>query len=365
MISETRISVDLGERSYPIVIGSDLLGSAADYVLEVVKPSHIAVLTQPPIAEHWAERVVESFKAANIPTIQITVPDGEQAKCFAQLESIIDTMLEHRFPRQGCLIALGGGVVGDLGGFAAACHMRGIAFVQMPTTLLAMVDASVGGKTGINTPRGKNLVGAFWQPRMVLSDLETFSTLDKRQIHAGMAEVIKHGVIADDSLFNALERDDSLAEPSEKLLALAVKRSCEIKAAVVAEDEREGGKRMILNFGHTIGHAVENLAGYHDLLHGECVAIGMVVAAELAETLKMVDHDVTERIEKICERAALPVRIPNMPWPRLLEVMRHDKKVAGDKLRFVLPTRIGEVIIRDDVPLDVVERVFRARGAMD
>jgi 3-dehydroquinate synthase len=365
MSGVTRITVELGERAYPILIGSGLLDQAADRVLEALRPSHVIVVAQPTVAPTCGRTVVASFERQGIPVTLTEVPDSEEAKCFAEIERLCDTMLANRLPRQACLVTLGGGAVGDMGGFAAAIHMRGIAFVQIPTTLLAMVDASVGGKTGINTPRGKNLVGAFWQPRLVLADLDTLGTLPPRQVRAGMGEVIKHGVIADAALFEALDTHASLSEPDRELLTLAVRRSCEIKAAVVAEDEREGGRRMILNFGHTIGHAVENLGGYHDLLHGECVAIGMVVAAEVAEDLGMVGADVPARVEALCERAGLPTRIPSMPWPRLLGVMRSDKKVAGDRLRFVLPTRIGEVIIRDDVPLDAVERVFRERGATD
>ncbi|MBN1476708.1 3-dehydroquinate synthase [Candidatus Sumerlaeota bacterium] len=361
----TRITVELGERAHPILIGSDLLDQAADRVLEVLRPSHVIIVAQPTVGPSYGQRVLSSFERQGIPVSLTEVPDGEEAKCFAEIERLSDTMLAHRLPRQACLVTVGGGAVGDMGGFAAAIHMRGIAFVQIPTTLLAMVDASVGGKTGINTPRGKNLVGAFWQPRLVLADLDTLGTLAPRQMRAGMAEVIKHGVIADSALFEAIEAHASPSEPDRDLLTLAVRRSCEIKAAVVAEDEREGGRRMILNLGHTIGHAVENLGGYHDLLHGECVAIGMVVAAEIAEDLGMASADVPARIEGLCERAGLPTRIPSMPWPRLLDVMRSDKKVAGDRLRFVLPRCIGQVIIRDDVPLDVVERVFRERGATD
>ncbi len=364
-MTATRITVDLGERSYPIVIGTGLLDEAASHVLDVFQPSKVVVITQPPVAEHYAERTLASFAAAGVEASLITVPDGEQAKCSAQLDAVLDEMLQTHQTRQTAVVTLGGGVVGDLGGFAAAVFMRGIAFVQIPTTLLAMVDASVGGKTGINTPRGKNLVGAFWQPRLVLADLATLKTLLPEHIHAGMGEVIKHGVIADAALFERLEKTDALDAPLDDLLAFVVQRSCEIKAAVVAEDEREGGRRMILNFGHTVGHAVENVGEYHDLLHGECVAIGMVIAAEIAEALGMATCEVAERIERLCARAGLPTQIPEMPWPRLLEAMRHDKKAAGERLRFVLPTRLGEVTIRDDVPLDVVERVCRARGATE
>lgn len=366
MTSATRLTVALGERSYPIIIGQGLLVEAATHLLAQVRPARVAVLTQPPIAVHHAERVVNSLRAADLPTALIEVPDGEQAKCFAVLERVIDEMLQSRLTRQACLVALGGGVVGDLGGFAAACYLRGIDFVQIPTTLLAMVDASVGGKTAINTARGKNLVGAFWQPRLVLADLDTLKTLPERHLRAGLAEVIKHGVIADGALFEALEAAAPLAPPSAALLERMVRRSCEIKAAVVAEDERETtGRRMILNLGHTVGHAVENVGGYHDLLHGECVAVGMVIAAEIAVALGQLSAADAARIERLCQAAGLPVRIPAMPWRRLAEAMQLDKKARGDRLRFVLPTRIGAVMIRDDVPLETVERVCRARGAID
>jgi 3-dehydroquinate synthase len=393
--TETRLTVDLGERSYPIVIGTGLLESAAEHVLEVVRPTHVAVVAHSTFVlpkpdqtvkdakiAKCAQTVVNSFREKGLITSLIPVGVGKEAepterrKTFEDLQQILDQMLGHGFPRQTCLVALGGGVIGDLAGFAAAIYKRGIAYVQIPTTLLAMVDASVGGKTGINTEHGKNLVGAFWQPRLVLADLTTLETLPQRELAAGMAEVIKHGVIADSDLFEALERDESLGEPSEDLIALSVRRSCEIKASVVAEDERESGKRMILNFGHTIGHALENAIGHYTVPHGEWIAIGMVAEAEIAEALGMVDQGIPRRIADLCRRARLPTRVdeirgfsdPESPvkpaaWADFLDVLRHDKKVHGDRLRFVLPTRIGEVIIRDDVPLDLVERVFRARGA--
>lgn len=365
MTGPTRITVSLADRSYPIVIGTGLLARAADYTLEVCRPTHVAIVTQPPVARHHVPAVAGSFRAKGIETTLIEVPDGEASKSFSTLQAVIDQMLAARIPRQGCLVALGGGVVGDLAGFAAATYLRGIDYVQVPTSLLAMVDSSVGGKTGINTHRGKNLVGAFWQPKIVIADLDALRTLPARELYSGLAEVIKHGVIAGPALFEALESAPLLVEPAEDLLTLCVRRSCEIKAAVVAEDERETtGRRMILNFGHTVGHAVENAGGYHDLHHGECVAIGMVVAAEMAAELGTCPLEVPARIEALCRAAQLPVRIPAMPWPRLLEAMRLDKKVHGHHLRFVLPTRIGEVIIRGDMPLDLVERVCRARGAI-
>jgi len=275
-------------------------------------------------------------------------------------------------------VALGGGVIGDLVGFAAAVTLRGLPFIQIPTTLLAMVDASVGGKTAINSVKhGKNLIGAFWQPRLVLADLDTLRTLPERELSSGMAEVIKHGVIADAGFFEMLERSQNLDHPDDALLTLAVKRSCEIKSKVVAEDEREGGKRMILNFGHTVGHALENSIGHYTVPHGEWVSIGMVAAAEIAVAMEMVDRRVPERIEAVCRAAGLPTRLEDIPevqdpsspvkpiaWDRLLEIMRHDKKARGDQLRFVLPTRLGQVTIRDDVPLDAVERACRHRGAI-
>jgi 3-dehydroquinate synthase len=388
---ETRLTVDLGERAYPILIGSGLLADAAKHIMDVLKPSHVAVVTHRGMMdfESIASQIsgmTHGFRAAGIPSSVILVPKDsadkdemtEKRKSFKDLQHILDEMLGHAYSRQTCVVAFGGGVIGDLVGFAAAIYLRGVSFVQIPTTLLAMVDASVGGKTGINTEHGKNLVGAFWQPRLVLADLDILETLPTRELHAGMAEVIKHGVIADAALFERLKMEASLGSPSKELLEFAVKRSCEIKAAIVAEDERESGKRMILNYGHTVGHALENAIGQYTVPHGEWVSIGMVAEAEIARDLGESDDQLPRKVEALCNQAGLPTTLAQIPvgdasqaivapapWEKLLTALRRDKKATADRLRFVLPTRIGEVIIRDDVPLDVVERAFRARGATD
>jgi 3-dehydroquinate synthase len=278
------------------------------------------------------------------------VPDGEAYKSLNWASRLYDIMVEHRMDRRSPVIALGGGVIGDLTGFVAATYMRGVPFIQVPTSLLAQVDASVGGKVAVDHPRGKNLIGAFYQPELVLISLDTLRTLSDRELRAGLAEVIKYGVIADEALFVYLERHiERVLARDEDALAHLVARSCEIKAEVVAGDEREQGRRAMLNFGHTTGHALEAHLGYGSLLHGEAVAIGMLAAARLAERMGMLDAAPVERIRNLVERTGLPVFCGNMDIEAVMNLMQHDKKAVGGRLRFVLPTRIGEVILRDDV----------------
>jgi 3-dehydroquinate synthase len=329
------LTVNLGERSYPIVIGSGLLDGGFDlgeYLAGddclIVSNETVAPLYQQQLEADLAGRTVES----------IHLPDGEAFKTVETASGVLDKLVAMGANRDTTVIALGGGVVGDIAGFAAACYMRGVAFVQVPTTVLAQVDSSVGGKTGVNHPQGKNLIGAFHQPRLVLIDTLTLNTLPDRELKAGLAEVIKHGVIADADFFSWLEDNmAALLAHDQEALAYAVQRSCEIKAEVVAEDEREAGRRAILNFGHTFGHAIEHCQGYGEWLHGEAVAAGMVMAAELSG----IEATETARIRALIEAAGLPVSPPAIGSTPMLDAMSMDKKVLKKQLRFVLLDELG------------------------
>ncbi|HET7794117.1 MAG TPA: 3-dehydroquinate synthase, partial [Rhizobacter sp.] len=292
--------------------------------------------------------------------LQIDLPDGESYKDWSSLNQIFETLLSRGCDRKTVLFALGGGVVGDITGFAAACYMRGVPFVQVPTTLLAQVDSSVGGKTAINHPLGKNMIGAFYQPLRVIADLDTLDTLPDREISAGLAEVIKYGPIADDAFLSWIEANfDALWARDKKALAYAVKRSCEIKAWVVGQDERESGLRAILNFGHTFGHAIEAGLGFGAWLHGEAVGCGMVMAADLSRRLGLIDSAYVDRLTRLIERAKLPVRGPDLGAERYLELMRIDKKSEGGEIRFVVIDAPGRASVRA-APDHVVREVIAA-----
>ena len=313
MSEPRRITVELGFRSYPIVIGNGLLGGGFDLV-EYVKGDDCLVVSNETVAPLSLDKLKGNLGGKNIAVLEL--PDGEQFKTTDSLHQVLDKLAESGANRDTTVIALGGGVVGDIAGFAAASYMRGVGFVQVPTTLLAQVDSSVGGKTGINHAQGKNLIGAFYQPGVVLIDTDTLQTLPDRELKAGLAEVIKHGAIADSEFFAWLENNiEALLDGQPDALAHAIQRSCEIKAAVVAEDEREAGRRAILNFGHTFGHAIENSLGYGELLHGEAVAIGMVMAAELSD----IEPASRERLRSLLERAGLPVTPPAVGAQRLFK----------------------------------------------
>ncbi|HSN51203.1 MAG TPA: 3-dehydroquinate synthase [Woeseiaceae bacterium] len=336
------ITVELGERSYPIVIGSGLLGGGFDLSAYVRGPDCLVVTNE------TVEPLYLDVLAANLTGKQlraISLPDGEAFKTLETVEDILDTLIEGGANRDTTIIALGGGVVGDIAGFAAACYMRGVAFIQVPTTLLAQVDSSVGGKTGVNHASGKNLIGAFHQPRAVLIDTSTLTTLPDRELKAGLAEVIKYGAIVDADFFAWLEANvEALLARDPQALAAAIRRSCELKAEIVAEDERESGRRAILNFGHTFGHAIERCQGYGEWLHGEAVAAGMVMAAKLGAG----DVVVAERIANLLERAGLPTRPPAIAPLDLLAAMGMDKKVQQKRLRFVLLRGLGEAFVTSD-----------------
>jgi 3-dehydroquinate synthase len=343
------VRVALDTRSYPIHIGRGLL-ARADLVAVAIPQRRAAIVTNDTVAPLYLERLAGPLEAAGVACVRIVVPDGEDHKDWATLDRVIGELLAHRCDRLTAIVALGGGVVGDLAGFAAATYQRGVPFVQVPTTLLAQVDSSVGGKTAINHPRGKNMVGAFYQPQLVLADMDTLATLPERELRAGLAEVIKHGAVRDAALFAWLEANvERLLAYDPDALAHAVQRSIEIKAEVVALDERETGPRALLNFGHTFGHAIETGLGYGSWLHGEAVAAGMVMAAGLSVRLGMLDPQSAERLRRLVERAGLPVAGPHLAADRYLELMSVDKKAEGGRLRFILLERLGAAVIRGDV----------------
>jgi 3-dehydroquinate synthase len=340
-ISTHTVPVALGERSYPILIGTGLL-AAVETWQGLPAASSALVVTNETVAPLYGAQVVRALQAHYRQVHLLALPDGEGHKDWATLNLIFDRLLAEGCDRKTLLVALGGGVVGDMTGFAAACYMRGVPFVQVPTTLLAQVDSSVGGKTAINHPLGKNMIGAFYQPVRVVCDLDTLDTLPPREIAAGLAEVIKYGPIADAALLDWIEANlDALVARDKTVLAHAVKRSCEIKAEVVGSDEREGGVRAILNFGHTFGHAIEAGLGYGEWLHGEAVGCGMVMAADLSVRLGLMPADFLVRLEAICVRAGLPVRGPRLGIDRYIELMRVDKKAEAGEIRFVVIEALG------------------------
>ncbi|MFM9914469.1 MAG: 3-dehydroquinate synthase [Rhizobacter sp.] len=330
------VSIDLADRRYDILIGSGLLDRATDVACGP-RTSEALIVTNTTVAPLYAERVRQVLAAHHSRVHTIALPDGEAHKDWDTLNLIFDKLLGEGFDRRVVLYALGGGVIGDMTGFAAACYMRGVSYVQIPTTLLAQVDSSVGGKTAINHPAGKNMIGAFYQPLKVIADLDTLDTLPDREISAGLAEVIKYGPIADDGFLGWIEQHiDALRARDKAALAHAVQRSCEIKAWVVGQDERESGLRAILNFGHTFGHAIEAGLGYGKWLHGEAVGCGMVMAADLSARCGLIDAAYSKRIADLIERAGLPVRGPRLGAARYLELMRIDKKSEAGQIRFVL-----------------------------
>jgi shikimate kinase / 3-dehydroquinate synthase len=335
------LRVALGERSYPILIGSGLLaGSQA--LAELAEGRMVAIVTDDHVGPIYGDALRRTLTPHAAALVDIVLPAGESNKDWRALDRIFSALLEARFDRNALLVALGGGVVGDITGFAAATYQRGIDYVQVPTTLLAQVDSSVGGKTAINHPLGKNMVGAFHQPRLVLADVDTLATLPERELSAGLAEVIKHGAIADAAYFDAVEAAlPQLRARNAQALTDAVARSCEIKVSVVERDEREGGLRAILNFGHTFGHAIEAGMGYGNWLHGEAVGAGMVMATDLSHRLGLVGADVVGRVEAAVAAAGLPVRGPAWPVSRYVELMSVDKKAERGTPKFVLLERLG------------------------
>jgi 3-dehydroquinate synthase len=356
------VKVPLGSRSYSILIGSNLLPKLGRECRKLKLGRRCAVVTDTRVAPHFAPAAMASLEKAGFSPLLVTVPSGETAKSLSVAARCYDQLAAHRLERKSFVVALGGGVVGDLAGFVAATYLRGIDFVQVPTTLLAHVDSSVGGKVGVNLSAGKNLVGAFHQPKLVLCDLDTLKTLPPREYRSGLAEVIKYGIIYDERLFQRLERDmPRLLRLEQRTLSDVIARCCEIKAEVVGIDETEGGLRAILNFGHTIGHAIEAISAYNRFLHGEAISIGQVAAARLSSALTGLKSADAERIRELFVAAQLPtaLRLTSSQGEKLLGAMQLDKKVSDGTVRFVLAERIGRVRWGQAVPKENLRQALR------
>jgi 3-dehydroquinate synthase len=353
-----RLRIDLGARSYPILIGPGLL-HAAEVLDEAIAARDVLVVTNAVVAPLYLERFTHALGRRRV--APLILPDGERYKTLDTVAGVLDALVQQRMNRDACVAALGGGVIGDLAGFAAACYQRGIDFVQVPTTLLAQVDSSVGGKTGVNHPGGKNLIGAFHQPRAVVSDTDTLRTLPPRELRAGLAEVIKYGLVADYSFLEWIEANlDAMLGLDAAALVHAIRRSCEIKAGIVAEDEREHGRRALLNLGHTFAHAIETAAGYGEWLHGEAVGAGMLMATDLSRRLGWLDDPDVARVLALLRRAGLPLAAPPIGAGRARELMGMDKKVLAGRIRLVLMRRLGDGLVSGEYPPEALDETLRA-----
>ena len=354
------LNVELGDRSYPIAIGRGLLDDASLLNRHIGGSGKVAIVTNTTVAPLYLDKVAGPLRAAGREVVPIILRDGEEFKNWESLNEVFDALLANKCDRKTTLVALGGGVIGDMTGFAAATYMRGVPFVQIPTTLLAQVDSSVGGKTGINHPLGKNMIGAFYQPRAVIADTATLDTLPDRELSAGLAEVIKHGAILDAAFFDWIEANiGKLVARDHAALAHAIARSCEIKADVVARDEREGGLRAVLNFGHTFGHAIEAGMGYGAWLHGEAVGCGMVMAADLSRRLNLIDDAAVDRVRALVKAAGLPVVAPDLGNERWIELMEVDKKNEGGAIKFILLKPLGSPSITN-APRELLDATLKA-----
>ena len=353
------LHVELGDRRYPIFIGSDL--NPQSLLEPYIKGKQVMIVTNTTVAPLYLEHYVTAIEALGKTVATCILPDGEKYKNIEHLNLIFDALLEAGFNRDATVLALGGGVIGDMAGFASACFQRGVYFIQVPTTLLSQVDSSVGGKTGINHPLGKNMIGAFQQPQVVLADMAQLSTLPDRELSAGLAEVIKYALLGDlDFLLWLEENMDGLVGRDSALLAEAVYRSCAHKARIVANDEKEQGERALLNLGHTFGHAIESYLGYGVWLHGEAVATGMVMAADLSQRMGWISLDDLERTKKIIQRAHLPVKCPAIPLDEFLAYMAHDKKVLNGQLRLVLMKSLGQAVISKEFDVELMKQAILA-----
>lgn len=353
------LHVELGDRRYPIFIGSDL--NPRNLLEPYIHGQQVMIVSNTTVAPLYLTTYVAALEALGKKVATCILPDGEKYKNIESLNLIFDALLEAGFNRDATVLALGGGVIGDMAGFASACFQRGVYFIQVPTTLLSQVDSSVGGKTGINHPLGKNMIGAFQQPQVVLADMAQLVTLPTRELSAGLAEVIKYALLGDVDFLDWLERhiDDLVGRDPERL-AEAVYRSCAHKARIVASDEKEQGERALLNLGHTFGHAIESYMGYGVWLHGEAVAVGMVMAADLSQRLGWISTDDLERTKKIIQRAHLPVKCPAIPLDEFLGFMAHDKKVLNGQLRLVLMSTLGKAIITKDFDVELMKQAILA-----
>lgn len=352
------LTVELGSRAYPIHIGQSLL-SNTDLILPHLKRKSVAIISNTTVAPLYMAKLAEPLRNAGVSVIEIILPDGEAYKNGESLNLIYDALLQNRCERSTTLIALGGGVIGDLTGYAAATYLRGVPFIQIPTTLLSQVDSSVGGKTGINHPLGKNMIGAFYQPQLVLADIDTLSTLPARELSAGLAEVIKYGLIRDADFFNWLETNmQQLVNLDSVAISYAIYRSCQNKAEVVAADEHETGERALLNLGHTFGHAIENAMGYGVWLHGEAVAAGTMLAADLSRRMGWLNDAEIQRMQAIHQAANLPTQAPALGIERYLDLMGLDKKVQDGKIRLILQQGIGESVITSDYDANLLKQTL-------
>jgi 3-dehydroquinate synthase len=357
-VSVDTLKVELGARSYPILIGAGLLGSPQIFE-QHLQARELLIVSNTSVAPLYLPTLTSSLGKRRM--VEVILPDGEVHKTLANASRVMDVLIANRLARDCAVLALGGGVVGDLAGFAAACYQRGVDFVQLPTTLLAQVDSAVGGKTGVNHAGGKNLIGAFHQPVLVVNDTATLATLPSRELRAGLAEVIKYGLIADGALFEWLEEHlDELLAGDPAALAHIIRRSCEIKAAVVGRDEREQGERALLNLGHTFGHAIESASGYRQWLHGEAVGAGLVMASAMSTACGLLSDADAARVRQLVTRTGLPSRIDSVSDAAALEHMKIDKKVLGGRLRLVLLRRIGEAFVSADYPADALRRTLAA-----
>ncbi len=358
------LNVDLGTRSYPIFIGSQLLGNP-EWLTPYVRGRQVMIVTNETVAPLYLAKTRSAFPDYEVQTV--ILPDGEQYKTLEVLNQIFDALLSHRFDRQCTLVALGGGVVGDMTGFAAACYQRGVDFIQIPTTLLAQVDSSVGGKTGVNHPLGKNMIGAFHQPRCVLIDIDTLDTLEDRQLSAGLAEVIKYGLIRDIEFVAWLENNmDKLLAREDAAIIHAIETSCRQKAEIVAADEKEGGVRALLNLGHTFGHAIETGAGYGTWLHGEAVGTGMLMAADLSMRQGWISEADVHRVENLIDKALLPTRAPaHMDYTSFMEIMAVDKKVRDGKINLVLFRQLGDAFVTNEFDVELLRETIEAHRALE
>jgi 3-dehydroquinate synthase len=359
-----KLSVELGERSYPILIGEGLL-SQPEVVAPLVGARDVAIVTNTVVGPLYLDALHAALgPPSSRRVVEIVLPDGEVHKTLDSVSRVLDVLVTNRLGRDAAIVALGGGVVGDMAGFAAACYQRGIDFVQVPTTLLAQVDSSVGGKTGVNHAGGKNLIGAFHQPRAVITDTHTLRTLPDRELRAGMAEVIKCGLICDEPFFRWLEENAGRVMVRDpEALAHAIRRSCEIKAAIVGRDEREQGDRALLNLGHTFGHAIETATGYSRWLHGEAVGAGLLMAATMSQHAGWIDAAQVERLARLLQRIGLPTAAPEVPGSLALDNMRIDKKVKAGKLRFVLLKGIGQAFVTGDYPEQALQSTLEGHFA--
>lgn len=353
------LRIDLADRSYDILIGQNLFGTLGDRVPALSGLRRAVVVTHPSIQRLYGGALAHGLRNAGLASSTVEIPEGESHKTLASAGVVYDHLMRNACDRSTLMVALGGGVIGDLTGFVAATYQRGVPYLQVPTTLLSQVDSSVGGKTAVNHPLGKNMIGAFYQPRAVVIDLDTLKTLPAGEFRAGIAEIIKYGVIEDPDLFAYLERNaDAILQQDTACLEHVIETSCAIKARVVERDERESNYRMVLNYGHTIGHAIEALTGYTEYKHGEAVAIGMVAAARLSEQMGYCDSGTVERITRLIERYGLPTRLPEFPARDYIESMYRDKKAREKKIRFILVRALGRVEIVDAVPESELEKVL-------